>query len=144
MPLTEPAEIDALLRKARTLAIVGASDRPDRASNFVMKAAQDRGYRTIPVNPRITGEHIHGEYVWRELGQIGVPLDIVVIFRRSEEVGPVVDEAIAAGARVVWMQLGIRNDAAAATAESAGLAVVEDMCLKIELGRSGISVAETA
>jgi len=139
MPLTTDAEIDELLRGAKTIAVVGASDRPDRASYGVMKAAQDRGYRTIPVNPRITGEHVHGEYVWRELAQIGEPIDIVDIFRRSEDVGPVVDEAIAVGAKAIWMQLGIRNAEAAAKAEAAGLKVVEDRCLKIDLARSGIS-----
>ena len=141
MPLTTNDEIDALLRDARTIAIVGASDRPDRASYGVMKFAQDRGYRTIPVNPRITGEHVHGEYVWRELAQLGEPIDIVDIFRKSEDVGPVVDEAIAVGAKAIWMQLGIRNAAAASKAEAAGLRVVEDKCLKIELARSAISLA---
>ena len=140
MPLTTDAEIDELLRAARTIAVVGASDRPDRASYGVMKAVQERGYRTIPVNPRITGEHVHGEYVWRELGQIGEPIDIVDIFRKSEDVGPVVDEAIAVGAKAIWMQLGIRNPQAAAKAEAAGLKVVEDRCLKIDLARAGISV----
>ncbi len=138
MPLTTDAEIDELLKGARTIAIVGASDRPDRASYGVMKAVQDRGYRTIPVNPRITGEHVHGEYIWRELGQIGEPIDIVDIFRKSEDVGPVVDEAIAVGAKAIWMQLGISNVEAAAKAEAAGLLVVEDRCLKIELARSGL------
>ena len=138
MPLTTDAEIDELLKGARTIAIVGASDRPDRASYGVMKAVQDRGYRTIPVNPRITGEHVHGEYIWRELGQIGQPIDIVDIFRKSEDVAPVVDEAIAVGAKAIWMQLGIRNAEAAAKAEAAGLKVVEDRCLKIDLARSGM------
>ena len=138
MSLTTDAEIDELLRTAKTIAVVGASDRPDRASYGVMKFVQDRGYRTIPVNPRITGEHVHGEYIWRELAQIGEPIDIVNIFRKSEDVGPVIDEAIAAGAKAVWMQLGISNAEAAAKAEAAGLKVVEDKCLKIELARSGL------
>ena len=138
MSLTTDAEIDELLKGARTIAIVGASDRPDRASYGVMKAVQDRGYRTIPVNPRITGEHVHGEYIWRELGQIGEPIDIVDIFRKSEDVGPGVDAAIAVGAKAIWMQLGISNAQAAAKAEAAGLKVVEDRCLKIELVRSGL------
>ena len=140
MPLTTDAEIDELLRTAKTIAVVGASDRPDRASYGVMKFVQDRGYRTIPVNPRITGEHVHGEYIWRELAQIGEPIDIVNIFRKSEDVGPVIDEAIAAGAKAVWMQLGISNAEAAAQAEAAGLKVVEDKCLKIELARGNTRV----
>ena len=138
MPLTTDAEIDELLRSAKTIAVVGASDRPDRASYGVMKFAQDRGYRTLPVNPRITGEHVHGEFVWRQLTQIGEPIDIVDIFRKSDDVGAVVDEAIAVGAKAIWMQLGIANAEAAARAEAAGLKVVEDKCLKIELARSGL------
>ena len=141
MPLTTDAEIDALLAEAKTIAIIGASDRPDRASYGVMKFVQDRGYRAIPVNPRITGEHVHGEFVWRELAQIGEPIDIVDIFRKSADIGPAVDEAIAAGAKAVWMQLGIANAEAAARAEAAGLKVVEDKCLKIELARSGMCAA---
>ncbi len=138
MPLTTPEDIAELLQSARTIAMVGASDRPDRASFGVMRFLQDQGYRVIPVNPRITGEHVHGEYVWRELKQIGEPIDIVDIFRRSDEVGPVVDEAIAVGAKAVWMQLGVIDDAAAAKAEAAGLKVVMDHCPKIEFARLGL------
>ena len=97
MPLTRDEDIAELLQTARTIALVGASDRPDRASHGVMKFLQDQGYRVYPVNPRITGEHVHGEYVWRELSQIGEAIDIVDIFRNSAEAGAVVDEAIAAG-----------------------------------------------
>ena len=131
MPLTAPEEIAELLANARTIAMVGASDRPGRASYGVMKFLQDKGYRVIPVNPRITGEHVHGEYVWRELSQIGEPIDIVDIFRKSEEVGPIVDDAIAVGAKAVWMQLDVVNEEAAAKAEAAGLKVVMDHCPKI-------------
>ncbi len=138
MPLTSDAEIDELLRTAKTIAVVGASDRPDRASYGVMKAAQDRGYRTIPVNPRITGEHVHGEYIWRELAQIGVPIDIVDIFRRPAAAGEAVDQAIFVGAKAVWMQIGVINQEAAAKAEAAGLKVVMDHCPKIEIPRLGI------
>ena len=80
MPLCEDDEIAELLMSARTIAMVGASDRPDRPSYGVMKFLQDRGYRVLPVNPTMTGEHVHGEYVWRDLSQIGVPIDIVDIF----------------------------------------------------------------
>ena len=138
MPLTRDEDIAELLRSARTIALVGASDRPDRASYGVMKFLQDHGYRVIPVNPRITGEHVHGEYVWRELAQIGEPIDIVDIFMRSETVEPVVDEAIAIGAKAVWMQLGVINPEAAAKAEAAGLKVVMDHCPKIEIARLGL------
>ena len=139
MPLTSPEDIADLLRNARTIAMVGASDRPDRPSNGVMRFLQDQGYRVIPVNPNITGEHVHGEYVWRELSQIGEPIDIVDIFRRSEAVGPIVDQAIEIGAKAVWMQLGVIDEAAAARAENAGLKVVMDHCPKIEFARLGLS-----
>ena len=138
MPLTADKEISELLQGARTIAMVGASDRPNRPSNRVMKFLQDQGYRVIPVNPQITGEHIHGEYVWRELAQIGEPIDIVDIFRRSEFAGEAVDQAIAAGARAVWMQLGVIDDAAAARADAAGLKVVMDRCPAIEIPRLGL------
>lgn len=129
MPLTASDDIADLLNSVRTIALVGASDRPDRPSNGVMKFLQDHGYRVIPVNPMITGEHIHGEYVWRELGQIGEPIDMVDIFRRSSEVGPVVDQAIAIGAKAVWMQDGAGNPEAAKRAGEAGLAAVVDDCM---------------
>ena len=138
MPLTDANEIAELLKSVRTIALVGASDRPDRPSNGVMKFLQEHGYRVIPVNPNITGEHIHGEYVWRELGQIGEPIDMVDIFRRSSEVGPIVEQAIAIGAKAVWMQLGVFDEAAAARAEKAGLKVVMDHCPKIEIMRQGL------
>ena len=139
MPLTRDEDIRELLTSARTIALVGASDRPDRASNYVMKFLQDHGYRVIPVNPQITGEHVHGEYVWRELGQIGEPIDIVDIFRRPAGAGEAVDNAIAVGAKAVWMQLGVINEIAAARAEGAGLQVVMDRCPKIEIPRLGIA-----
>ena len=82
MPLTADDDIRDLLANARTISLVGASDRPDRPSYGVMKRLQDHGYRVIPVNPQITGEHVHGEFVFRELGQLGDPIDIVDIFRR--------------------------------------------------------------
>ena len=139
MPLTSPDDIADLLRNARTIALVGASDSPDRPSFGVMKFLQNQGYRVIPVNPTITGEHVHGEYVWRELSQIGEPIDIVDIFRRSEHVGPIVDQAIEVGAKAVWMQLGVEDAAAAARAEAAGLKVVMNRCPKIEFARLGLS-----
>ena len=143
MPLTESRDIAEILQNVRTIALVGASDRPDRPSNGVMKFLQDHGYRVIPVNPNITGEHIHGEYVWRELGQIGEPIDMVDIFRRSSEVGPIVDQAIAIGAKAVWMQLGVIDEEAAARAEAAGLKVVMDHCPKIEIMRLGLAKVGT-
>ncbi len=138
MPITSDTEIAALLAETRTIAMIGASDRPDRPSHGVMRFLQDRGYRVLPVNPQITGEHIHGEYVWRELAQIGEPIDMVDIFRRPQAAGDAVDEAIAAGAKSVWMQLGVINEAAAARAEAAGLKVVVDRCPVIEYRRMSL------
>ena len=139
MPLTRPEDIAELLKEARTIAMVGASDRPDRASHGVMAFLQSKGYRVIPVNPRITGLHVHGEYVWRELAQIGEPIDIVDCFVNSANVGVVVDDAIAVGAKAVWMQLGVIDETAASKAEAAGLKVVMDHCPKIEFARLGLS-----
>ncbi|PWG01895.1 CoA-binding protein [Sphingosinicella humi] len=139
MPLTSDQDIAELLANTRTIALVGASDRPDRPSYGVMKFLQSHGYRVLPVNPQITGEHVHGEYVWRELGQIGEPIDMVDIFRRPQAAGEAVDQAIAAGAKSVWMQIGVINEEAAARAEAAGLKVVMDRCPKIEIPRLGIA-----
>ena len=138
MPLTRDEDIRDLLAETRTIALIGASDRPDRPSYGVMAYLQSRGYRVTPVNPQITGEHVHGEYVWRELSQIGEPIDMVEIFRRSEAAGEAVDEAIAAGAKSVWMQIGVINEEAAARAEAAGLKVVMDRCPKMEIPRLGV------
>ncbi|WP_341207139.1 CoA-binding protein [uncultured Sphingomonas sp.] len=138
MPLTTDAEIRTLLEEVRTIALVGASDRPTRPSNGVMAALQAHGYRVIPVNPQITGTHVHGEFVFRELSQLGDPIDMVDIFRRSSEAGAAVDEAIAIGAKAVWLQLGVVDEAAAARAEAAGLKVVMDRCPAIEIPRLGV------
>lgn len=139
MPLTRDEDIRTLLEETRTIAMVGASDRPNRPSNGVMLLLQRHGYRVIPVNPQITGEHVHGEFVFRELGQIGVPIDMVDIFRKSEHAGEIVDAAIAAGAKSVWMQLDVIDHDAAARAEAAGLKVVMDRCPAIEIRRLGLA-----
>ena len=135
MPLTNDDDIRELLTNSRTIAMVGASDRPNRPSHGVMKILQDHGYRVLPINPQIAGQHVHGEFVWTELAQIGVPIDIVDIFRRSEAAGDAVDQAIVVGAKAVWMQLGVIDEEAAARAEAAGLKVVMDRCPAIELRR---------
>jgi predicted CoA-binding protein len=144
MPLTRDEDIKDLLASARTIAVFGCSDRPDRPSYGVAAFLQGHGYRMLPVNPQITGERVHGEYVWRDLEQIGVPIDIVDIFRRPSAAGEAVDQAIEAGAKAVWMQLGIVNEEAASRAEAAGLKVVMDRCTKIEIMRLGVpQIAET-
>jgi len=142
--LTSDEDLRELLTSARTIAMIGASDRPERPSNGVMRALQDHGYRVIPVNPNITGERLYGEFVWRELSQIGQPIDIVDIFRRSEAAGEAVDQAILAGAKAVWMQLGVIDEDAARRAEAAGLKVVMDRCIKIELRRLDIPPVPSA
>ena len=139
MPLTSDQDIAELLANTRTIALVGASDRPDRPSYGVMRFLQSHGYRVFPVNPQITGEHVHGEYVWRELSQIGEPIDMVDIFRRPQAAGEAVDEAIAAGAKSVWLQIGVINEEAATRAEAAGLKVVMDKCPKIEIPRLNVA-----
>ncbi len=138
MPLTSDTEIKALLEETRTIALIGASDRPDRPSYRVMQSLQAHGYRVIPVNPQITGEHVHGEFVFRDLSQLGDPIDMVDIFRNSAAAGEAVDQAIAAGAKSVWMQLGVVNEEAAARAEAAGLKVVMNRCPAIEIPRLGV------
>src|SRR3954468_11961349 len=138
MPLTRDEDIAKLLTNARTIAMIGASDRPNRPSYGVMRFLQEHGYRVLPVNPQIAGEHVLGEFVWTELAQIGVPIDIVDIFRRPEAAGDAVDQAIFVGAKAVWMQLGVIDETAAARAEAAGLKVVMDRCPAIEIPRLGL------
>ncbi len=124
-----------ILRNDRVVAMVGASPHWNRPSYFAMKYLQIKGYRVIPVNPAAAGEEILGEKVYAVLREIPVKVDIVDIFRRSDAVPPIVEDAIAIGAKVVWMQLGVRHDEAAAKAERAGLKVVMNRCMKIEFGR---------
>jgi uncharacterized protein len=124
-------EIRDLLREARTVAVVGMSDNPQRDSNGVARFLKRNGYDIIPVNPNLSGLVI-GERPYASLRDIDEPVDVVVIFRRSEFVPEVVEDAIAIGARVVWMQLGVINEAAAARAKQAGLMVVMDRCMAIE------------
>lgn len=138
MPLTSAEDIRDLLTTTRTIAMVGASDRPDRASHGVMAYLQGRGYRVIPVNPTLAGAVLHGETVRGALSDIGEPVDMVEIFRRSDAVGPIVDDAIRIGAKAVWMQLGVVNEDAAAKAEAAGLKVVMDDCPARAIPRLGV------
>ena len=136
-----------ILIGVRTVAVVGASPKPHRPSHGVMRYLQQHGYRTIPVNPFACGAPgapgaILGERCYASLAELPEPVDMVDVFRRSEFAGAAVDDAIAAGAKVVWMQLGVRDAVAAARAEAAGLKVVMNRCPAIELPRLGLGGPE--
>ncbi|MEX2167190.1 MAG: CoA-binding protein [Methyloceanibacter sp.] len=129
------AYITDILVTHRSIAMVGASANPSRPSYYAMKYLKSKGFRVIPVNPGQAGKEILGEKVYASLADIAEPVDIVDIFRNSEAALPITREAIGLGAKVVWMQLGVRNDEAAKLAEQAGLKVVMNRCPKIEYGR---------
>ncbi len=120
--------IVSLLREAKEIAVVGISDKEDRPSHDVAAHLQRWGYRIIPINPVL--QEVLGERCYPSLAAYGKPVDIVDVFRRPEAVPPVAEEAVAVGARALWLQEGIRNDEAAARAEAAGLLVVQDLCIK--------------
>jgi predicted CoA-binding protein len=128
----------SILESVRTIAVVGASPRRERPSHRVMAYLQRRGYRTIPVNPNASGGTINGEKCYASLAEVPEPIDMVDVFRRTEAAGGVVDQAVAIGARVVWMQLGVRDDDAAGRAEAAGVRVVMNRCPAIEIPRLGL------
>jgi predicted CoA-binding protein len=132
-------QLRKVLGSVRSIAMVGASPDWHKASSFAMKYLQGKGYRVIPVNPRAAGKTILGETCYASLSDIPQRetgrIDMVDIFRNAAAAGPITDEAIAIGAKVVWMQLGVRNDAAASRAETAGLTVIMNRCPKIEYGR---------
>lgn len=127
--------IKTILTSCKTLAMVGASANKIRPSYFAMKYLQDKAIRVIPVNPGHAGKEILGETVYGSLADIPVAVDVVDIFRNSKDALPITEEAIAIGAKVIWMQLGVRNNEAAKRAEDAGLQVVMNRCPKIEYGR---------
>jgi predicted CoA-binding protein len=134
--LDDPAIRDLLLQ-TRRIAVVGASDRPDRPSHGVFGFLLARGYDAVPINPQLAGSSIHGRTVLPDLAA-AQPLDMVDVFRRSALAGAVVEEAVRLGARSVWLQLGVVDAAAAARARAAGLVVVMDRCPVIEWRRLGL------
>jgi len=129
--------IRRILTATRRIAVVGASNRPERPSHEVMRFLIGKGFEVVPVNPGLAGREILGRVVVATLAEAG-PLDMVDLFRNAAEVGAPVDEAIRLRANTVWMQLGVVNEAAAAKARAAGLAVVMDRCPVIEMARLGI------
>lgn len=125
-------EIKVILEQAGNIAVVGLSDKPDRTSYMIAEAMQNRGYRIIPVNPNAAGKHILGETCYASLKEIPEPVDIVNVFRRSEYCADVAREAAEIHANVLWLQLGIVSDEAAAIAQENGLRVIMDRCIKVE------------
>ena len=124
-------EIRSLLEGSRTVAVVGLSDKPYRTSHSIARALQDFGFKVFPVNPNLGGP-VLGEEPYASVEEIGEPVDIVDVFRRSEKVMPTAEDAVAAGAKVLWMQSGVVNQEAAAYAEENGLTVVMDRCLMVD------------
>jgi predicted CoA-binding protein len=120
-----------IMNETRTIAVVGMSRKPHRAGFYVPRYLQEAGYRIIPVNPYLHGD-VLGEKPVDTLSEIREPVDLVLLFQRSDNVPPFVTEAIGIGAKAIWMQLGIRNEAAASEAEAAGLDVVQDACMMVE------------
>ncbi|WP_422344578.1 CoA-binding protein [Parasphingorhabdus sp.] len=138
MPLETDQDIARLLTDTRRIALVGASAKPERASNRILEFLIDQGYVVIPVNPGLAGQTLHGVEVVSSLEAIDGPIDMVDIFRNSAAAGGVIDEAIAVGAKSIWTQLNVINRPAAERAENAGLDVVMDRCPKIEIPRLGL------
>jgi predicted CoA-binding protein len=128
-------DLRGLLSRARTIAVVGASNEPWRPSFGIMRYLQRAGYRIIPVNPFLVGQAVHGEAFHASLRDVAERIDLVNVFRRPDAVEAVLDDAIAVGAPAIWMQLGVRNETARAKAEAAGLAVVMDRCISVEHAR---------
>ncbi|MDE1185154.1 MAG: CoA-binding protein [Pantoea sp.] len=128
-----------VLTHTKRIALVGASDRPDRPSYGVMKFLLDQGYDVVPVSPKLAGQQLLGQTAYATLADIPGNIDMVDVFRNAEAAWGVAQEAIAIGAKTLWLQLGVINEQAAVLAQDAGLTVIMDRCPKIEIPRLGIS-----
>lgn len=144
MPLNNPEQLRQLLQNVRTIALVGASGKPRRPSYDVMAYLQGRGYRVIPVNPRLAGQMLLGERVYPDLASVPEPVDMADLFINPERVGAVVDAAVAAGIPTVWLQVGVVDEEAAARAEAAGVTVVMDRCPRQDIPRLGVPLVSHA
>ncbi|RBW49219.1 CoA-binding protein [Marinobacter sp. F3R11] len=138
MPSNKPDQMRAILERIHTIALVGASEKTNRPSHEVMEFMQQHGYRIIPVNPRLAGQKILGETVYGDIASIPEPVDMVELFLAPERTDAVIDQAIELKVPVLWLQIGVINEAGAARAEAAGLTVVMDRCPKQEIPRQGI------
>jgi len=135
MEYTVSALIDRILSEAKTVAVVGISDKPERPSNTVARFLQERGYRIIPVNPLLT--EVLGEKAYKSLSDVPAKVDLVDVFRKSEDVPPIAEEAIRIGARFFWMQEGVVSESARDRLDGAGIPVVMNLCIKKELAKRG-------
>lgn len=138
MPSNQPDQMRAILESVRTIALVGASEKTHRPSHEVMAFMQQQGYRMIPVNPRLAGQKVLGETVYADIASLPEPVDMVELFLAPERTDAVIDQAIALRIPVIWLQIGVINEAGAARAEAAGLTFVMDKCPKQEIPRLGI------
>lgn len=141
MPENRTDQLRHILESVRTIALVGASEKTSRPSHEVMEYLQARGYRVLPVNPRLTGQKVLGETVYGDLASLPEPVDMVDLFVAPERTNAIIDQAINLNIPVVWLQIGVINHSGAARAEAAGLTVVMDRCPKQEIPRLGIPKA---
>ncbi|MCL7942859.1 CoA-binding protein [Marinobacter sp. ATCH36] len=139
MSRNNPEQLRRILETVRTIALVGASDKPNRPSHEVMAYLQGRGYRVIPINPRLAGKTVLGETVYPDLASLTTPVDMADLFLAPDHTDPVIDAAIKQAIPVIWMQIGVINEQGALRAEEAGITVVMDKCPKQEIPRLGIA-----